>query len=115
MEYELSYGYHGKHFHAGDTIEPAVSITKNGEDYSDTKCTVQLALLDPGDASKVIEQLPGKPEMNFEPKTEEEPAHYAQAELHIPNTAKVQCQLQFHVELEPGESVARTIILSLGH
>jgi hypothetical protein len=33
----IKLGHHGKHLHAGQEVEPAVSITRNGKGVSDAK------------------------------------------------------------------------------
>jgi len=75
---EIKLGHHGKHLHAGEEVEPAVSITKDGKPVSDAK--VFNALVN-NDGQKVLaEEVPTV----YEPTTEEEPAHYAQGALTIP-------------------------------
>lgn len=95
--YEIKLGHHGKHLHAGEEVEPAVAITKDGEDVSDAK--VFNALVNT-EGEVVAEEVATV----FEPKTEEEPAHYAQGGLAIPkDVSKV--VIRFRIEL-PGEESA---------
>lgn len=74
--YVVTLGHHGSHFHAGDSIEPAIMLTKDGEDIGDAKTS--CSLLDAGGNSLA------QADMIYEPKTDEEPAHYAQGELKFP-------------------------------
>ena len=88
----ISLGHHGNHFHGGDKLEPAVAISQGDVDVSAASMTCQLM-----DGETAI----GDPvAMVFEPKTEEEPAHYAQGELEFPKEEKTY-QVHFVVNL-PG-------------
>ncbi|MFT7638398.1 MAG: hypothetical protein ACI9G1_000119 [Pirellulaceae bacterium] len=81
-EFEIWLGHHGSHFHAGDTIEPAISVTSSGEAYADAK--VFIALVDPDNSEKLLgDEVPTV----YEPATDEEIAHYAQGELTIHSDA----------------------------
>ena len=106
---ELWLGHHGNHFHAGDMIEPSVAIMKDGKAFADA--SVYNQLVDPNDPTKSITEEVGAV---FEPKTEEEIAHYAQADLKIPAGAE-SCVIRFRIEsLEIG-SLTRDIKVKVGH
>ena len=75
-------GHHGKHLHAGETVEPAVSITRDGETVTDAKVFNSLVSADGSTA------LCDEVATVFEPETTDEPAHYAQGSLSIPQQAK---------------------------
>lgn len=75
---EIQLGHHGKQLHAGEEVEPAVSITYDGQPVSDAK--VFNSLLSADGKSVLAEEVATV----FEPTTEEEPAHYAQGALSIP-------------------------------
>ncbi|MBA3312606.1 MAG: hypothetical protein H0T47_04840 [Planctomycetaceae bacterium] len=93
--YTIAVGHHGTELHAGETVEPAVMVTKDGEDVPNAK--VFNALL-AADGQKVV--AAEKPTV-YEPKTAEEPAHYAQGGLMVPQGAK-QVVLRFRVVLPEG-------------
>lgn len=73
----IKLGHHARHLHAGEAVEPAVSITRDGQPVSDVK--VFNALLSE-DGTVLAKEVPTV----YEPTTAEEPAHYAQGELAIP-------------------------------
>lgn len=73
----IKLGHHGKHLHAGEEVEPAVSITREGEAVADAKVFNALVSADGKELAKEIPTV-------YEPTTEEEPAHYAQGGLAIP-------------------------------
>ena len=74
----IQLGHHGKHLHAGESVEPAVSITRDGQPVDDAKVFNLLLSVDgqtiPSEEVATV----------FEPTTEDEPAHYAQGPLSIP-------------------------------
>ena len=75
---QIQLGHHGKHLHAGESVEPAVSITRDGQPVGDAK--VFNSLLSADGESVVAEEVATV----FEPTTKDEPAHYAQGALSIP-------------------------------
>lgn len=80
----IKLGHHSKLLHAGQEVEPAVSITRDGADVSDAK--VFNALFSADGKAELAKEVATV----YEPKTEEEPAHYAQGALAIPkDVAKV--------------------------
>ncbi len=80
--FEIKLGHHGKHLHAGEEVEPAVSITRDGKPVSDAK--VFNALVSADGETVLAKEVATV----FEPTTEDEPAHYAQGALAIPKDAK---------------------------
>lgn len=64
--------------HAGEEVEPAVSITRNGEPVSDSR--VFNALFSADGKTQLAKEVATV----YEPTTAEEPAHYAQGTLAIP-------------------------------
>jgi hypothetical protein len=74
----IKLGHHGKQLHAGEEVEPAVSITRNGEAVDDTR--VFNALLSTDGKTQLTKEVATV----YEPTTAEEPAHYAQGALAIP-------------------------------
>ena len=74
----IKLGHHGKQLHAGEEVEPAVSITRNGEAVSDAR--VFNALFSADGQTQLSEEVATV----YEPTTAEEPAHYAQGALVIP-------------------------------
>ncbi len=89
-------GHHGKHLHAGQEVEPAVSISRDGQPVSDAK--VFNALLS-ADGETVLAEEVGTV---YEPPTDEEPAHYAQGALAIPKDVK-QVIIRFRINLHETE------------
>ncbi len=75
-------GHHGKHLHAGEEVEPAVSIMRDGKPVDDAK--VFNALLSADGQTVLAEEVATV----YEPTTEEEPAHYEQGALAIPKNVK---------------------------
>ncbi len=80
--YQLQLGQHGLIIHAGEQLEPAAAITKNDEAVSDARVFVSVLDAD-GETVLADEVL-----TEFEPETEEEPAHYAGAKLDVPEDAE---------------------------
>lgn len=76
----IKLGHHGKHLHAGEEVEPAVSITRGEEAVSDAK--VFNALFSADGKTELVKEVATV----YEPTTEEEPAHYAQGALAIPKS-----------------------------
>ncbi len=74
----IQLGHHGKHLHAGEEVEPAVSIERDGKPVSDAK--VFNALFSADGKTELAKEVATV----YEPTTEEEPAHYAQGALSIP-------------------------------
>jgi hypothetical protein len=74
----IKLGHHGGHLHAGEEVEPAVSITRNGEAVSDARVFNALFSADGKELAKEVATV-------FEPTTKDEPAHYAQGALAIPS------------------------------
>ncbi|MEO1984050.1 MAG: hypothetical protein ABGZ23_24890 [Fuerstiella sp.] len=77
-DFVIKLGHHGKHLHAGEEVEPAVSITRDGKAVSDAK--VFNALFSEDGKTELAKEVATV----YEPTTNEEPAHYAQGGLAIP-------------------------------
>jgi len=93
--YVMQLGHHGTHVFAAHSVEPAVSIEKDGESSSDVK--VFVAMLDSATSNVVGEEAA----MTYEAKTEEEPAHFAQAKFDVPKDVK---SVDFRYRIEfPGD------------
>jgi len=80
--YVISVGHHSKVLHAGEQVEPAVSISRDGQPVSNAQVFNSLWSADGKIA--LVEEVPTV----YEPPTAEEPAHYAQGGLKIPSDAK---------------------------
>lgn len=93
---EIKLGHHGAHLHAGEEVEPAVSITRDGQPVSDAK--VFNALLSADGATVLAKEV----STIYEPTTEDEPAHYAQGGLAIPNDVK-EVMIRFRIVPADGE------------
>ncbi len=91
-DFVISLGHHGTHFHGGDEIEPAVSISRGGKDIADA--VVHNCLVAEGGETVLCEER----ETIFEPKTDEEPAHYAQGGLAIPKETRT-FLIRFRIQL----------------
>ncbi len=87
----IKLGQHGLTICAGKELEPAVSITR--DDKPVDRAEVYVSLLDADGAEIVAEQ-----QTEFEPTTDEEPAHYAGAKLDVPAGAE-QVVLRYRVVL----------------
>ncbi|MDA0587727.1 MAG: hypothetical protein O2820_05060 [Planctomycetota bacterium] len=94
---QLLLGHHGKHLHAGEEVEPAVSITRDGKPVTDAK--VFNALVSADGKTVLAKEVP----TIFEPTTKDEPAHYAQGALVIPKDVK-KVAIRFRVVLAGEEA-----------
>lgn len=95
---KIQLGHHGKQLHAGEEVEPAVSITRDGRPVSNAK--VFNSLLSADGKTVLAEEVA----TTFEPTTDKEPAHYAQGAMSIPkNIAKV--VIRFRIAPESGDVV----------
>lgn len=94
---QLLLGHHGTTLHAGEEVEPAVSITRDGKPVTDAK--VFNALVSADGATVLAKEVPTV----FEPTTEDEPAHYAQGALAIPKDVK-KVAIRFRVVLAGEEA-----------
>jgi hypothetical protein len=77
-EYILNLGHHGVRVLAGHDLESAVSIQRNGTDVDDAE--VFISLLSVEDEQTLAKEVG----TIYEPKTDAEPAHYAQGKLPVP-------------------------------
>lgn len=94
----IKLGHHGKHLHAGEEVEPAVSITRDRKDVSNAK--VFNALVSADGKAILVEEAPTV----YEPETPEEPAHYAQGGLMIPANAEA-VAIRFRIIAPDAEEV----------
>ena len=97
-------GQHGLVVQSGTELEPAVSIDRDGQPVSDAK--VYASLLD-GNGGKILAQ---QQQAIFEPATEEEPAHYAQDFLFVPEDAK-KVTIRYRIDLVNGSTTTRDILI----
>jgi hypothetical protein len=79
--YVISLGHHSKVSHAGHPVEPAVSISRDGQPVADAQ--VFNSLWSPDAATVLADET----RTVYEPPTADEPAHYAQGSLTIPSDA----------------------------
>lgn len=93
----IKLGHHGKHLHAGEEVEPAVSITRDGEPVNDAKVFNALLSADGNELAKEVATV-------YEPATEEEAAHYAQGGLMIP-AGSSEVIIRFRIVPAGGEAV----------
>lgn len=94
----IKLGHHGAHLHAGEEVEPAVSITKDGKPVDNVEVFNALVTKD---GSQVLAK---EVATIYEPETAEEPAHYAQGGLKIPADAK-DVAIRFRIVPAEGDSV----------
>ncbi len=103
----LALGHHGKHLHAASFVEPAVSITRDGADVADAQVFNSLVS---ADGETVIRE---EAATVYEPKTDEEPAHYAQGKLHLPKGAQ-EFLIRFRIVLpETDDELTREITIDV--
>ena len=76
--YTLNLGHHGVRVLAGHDLEPAVSIQRDGTDVDDAEVFISLISID--DKQTLAKEV----STIYEPKTDTEPAHYAQGKLPVP-------------------------------
>ncbi len=102
--YSLRLGQHGLVVQAGSELEPAVSIEREGEPVRDAK--VYVSLLD-----AAAKQIIAKPqETIFEAATDEEPAHYAQGFLFVPEDVK-KVTIRYRIDFTDGSKTERDILI----
>lgn len=102
----IKLGHHSKKLHAGKEVEPAVSITKDGEAVSDAK--VFNSLFSADGKTELAKEIP----TIYEPETPEEPAHYAQGELAIPQATK-QLVIRFRIVPSDADEVTYDVAVSV--
>ena len=103
-ENTIRLGQHGLVVQSGMELEPAVSIDRDGRSVSDAK--VYASLLDEN-GKKILAQ---QQQAIFEPATEEEPAHYAQDFLFVPEDAK-KVTIRYRIDLVNGSTTTRDILI----
>ncbi|MFP6610758.1 MAG: hypothetical protein VB835_00490 [Pirellulales bacterium] len=79
---KIELGQHGFVIHAGEELEPAVSIVLDGKPVADAEVFVSLLA---EDGKKV---LATEAKTEYEEESEEEPAHYAGVHLDVPADAE---------------------------
>jgi hypothetical protein len=97
--YVISLGHHSKVLHAGEPVEPAVSISRDGQPVSDAQVFNSLWS---GDGKTALAE---EVRTVYEPPTAEEPAHYAQGGLKIPSDA-TNVVIRYRIVLPAGAPVA---------
>lgn len=102
----IKLGHHGAHLHAGEEVEPAVSITKDGKPVDNVKVFNALITKD---GSEVLAKEVGTV---YEPETSEEPAHYAQGGLKIPADAKA-VAIRFRIVPAEGDPVTYDVPITV--
>ncbi len=86
----ISLGHHGTDVYSAHDTEPAVMIVRDGEPVGDAKVFVTMLSAD-------NEPIGEEQSTEYEPTTEEEPGHYAQAIFKVP--AKVESiTLRYRIE-----------------
>lgn len=80
--YTLKLGHHGIRVLAGHDVEPAVSIQREGADVEDAEVFISLISVEEE------QTLADEVSTVYEPKTDAEPAHYAQGKLPVPEGAE---------------------------
>jgi hypothetical protein len=91
--YQIALGFHGEKLLAGQDIEPAVKITRDGEPVADAK--VFNALLADDGQKVLVAEVPTV----YEPPTDDEPAHYAQGALRVPSDVQ-KVVLRFRINID---------------
>lgn len=76
--YQIKLGHHSQKLHSGEEIEPAVSISRDGQAVADAQ--VFNSLQATGGAAVLAAEVATV----YEPETADEPAHYAQGALQVP-------------------------------
>jgi len=102
----IKLGHHGQHLHAGEEVEPAVSITRGEDPVADAK--VFNALVSADGTTILTEEVA----TIYEPTTAEEPAHYAQGGLMIPKDAK-SVAIRFRIVSADGEEATFDVPVSV--
>ena len=97
-------GQHGLVVQSGTELEPAVSIERDGQPVTDAK--ISVSLLDAEGKKTIAEPQ----QAVFEPAIEEEPAHYAQDFLFVPEEAK-KVTIRYRIDLVNGSTTTRDILI----
>ena len=97
-------GQHGLVVESGAEFEPAVSIEQNGQPVKDAKVSVSLLTADGKQA------LAESQSTHFEPASEEEPPHFAQAFLAVPEDAK-QVNIRYRIDWTDGTTTTRDVLV----
>jgi hypothetical protein len=98
-DHTIQLGHHGMVIHAGEAVEPAVTISHEGKPVGEATVFATL-VADDGETVLVEEKA-----MAFESATEDEPAHYAGGELDVPaETGRV--VIRYRIQLAEGAGEA---------
>lgn len=95
----IQLGHHGMVIHAGEAVEPAVTISHSGNPVGEAKVFATL-VDDDGETVLVEEQA-----MKFKSATEDEAAHYAGGELDVPAETG-QVVIRYRIQLPEGAGEA---------
>jgi hypothetical protein len=113
-DHEIWFGHHGNHFHGGEKIEPAISITKGGQSVDNAQVFNGLVNADNAESAGEVSTT-GEVPTTYEPATNAEIAHYAQAELAIPADAK-QITIRYRLKLQDQpDEFTREVTVKVGH
>ncbi len=93
--YVIKLGHHGLKVYADHDLEPAVSVTRDGEPVTDAKVFNSLVAAD----RKTV--LAAEVATVYEPATDEEEAHFAQGELKVPGDVS-RVIIRYRIELPGG-------------
>mgnify|MGYP007059389514 CR=1 FL=1 len=102
--YEINLGLHGPDLHAGEEAEVAVEIKKDDAAVPDAK--VFVTLLDEAGENELVEEQATV----YEPETDEEEAHYAQAMLAIPADAR-RVMLRYRIEFPDAPEFTSDVLM----
>lgn len=102
----IALGHHGIHPHAGEELEPAVMITKDGEPVADAQMFVTL--LDGAGENVLTEEQATV----YEPQTPDEPAHYAQGMVMVPADAEM-VQIRYRIELPAASEFSQDVAVEV--
>lgn len=105
--YLISLGHHGEHLHAGDDVEPAVMITKEESPVADAM--VFVTLLNAAGENVITEEQA----TTYEPPTDAEPAHYAQAIVKVPADA-TEVMLRYRIRFSEGGEFSQDVVIQTG-
>ena len=106
--YVIALGHHGLHLDAGHELEAAVMVTKDGAPVDSAK--VFVSLLDAEGANVVVAETA----TIYEPPTDEEPAHYAQASLMVPAEGDA-ATLRYRIEFPDAAEFSLDVPVEVEH
>jgi hypothetical protein len=106
--FRVDLGQHGEKVHDGHELEPAVGITRDGEPVADAK--VFVSLLDADAQNVLVEEV----STVYEPPTADEPAHYAQGKLLVPESIK-KAVVRYRIEWPEAPPFQKDVIVDVEH